>query len=108
MNKKGFTLIELLIVVAIIAIGATVVISVVSGRSNLPQLAAAPAQPDRATNTLQASGFKDISLRQPSWFACGKDDSIFMSNDFTATNPVGAQVSGTVCCGFFKGCTVRF
>lgn len=105
--KKGFTLIELLIVVAILGILGTVVISAIKNPNAISQLS--ESSPGRQVNTLQAMGFKDISLRSASWTACGNDDSIFSSNDFTATNPLGARVSGTVCCGLLmKGCTVRF
>lgn len=57
--------------------------------------------------TLQSSGFRDITVTGYSWFECGKDDTFHTG--FTATNPLGQRVSGTVCCGFIgKGCTVRF
>lgn len=42
-----------------------------------------------------------------SWFACSKDD--FFATEFTAKNPAGNIVSGTVCEGLlFKGSTIRF
>lgn len=39
---------------------------------------------------------------------CGRDDSALYSAGFTALNPVGRRVTGVVCCGLWKGCTVRF
>ena len=56
--------------------------------------------------TLENSGYTDIELHGYKAFACGKDDSF--STAFTAKNPQGKQVSGVVCCGITKGCTVRF
>ncbi len=105
-NKKGFTLIELLIVVAILGIVGTVVFSAIKTPAALAEMTR--GDESRVRNTLSSMGFKDASLRPASWTVCGKDDSLFSSNDFTATNPLGTQVSGTVCCGFMKGCTVRF
>ena len=58
---------------------------------------------------LQAAGYKDIGIT--GWggpFMCGSDA---YSTGFTA-RPPGADakaplVEGTVCCGIFKGCTIR-
>jgi len=62
--------------------------------------------PDRATMTLRQAGYTDI--RTTGWdpFSCGEDD--MFTTGFTATNPRGDTVSGVVCCGLWKGCTVRF
>jgi hypothetical protein len=56
--------------------------------------------------TLQASGFTDIKTTGHNFWACSDDDEY--STGFIATNPLGQRVSGTVCCGLFKNCTVRF
>lgn len=56
--------------------------------------------------TLQAAGFTNIEVGGHAWFACGGDDEY--STEFTARNSRGEMVSGVVCCGFFKNCTVRF
>ncbi len=57
--------------------------------------------------TLQAHGFTSISTTGFDAFECGQGDAY--STGFTATNPAGQRVSGTVCCGLWsKGCTVRF
>lgn len=37
-----------------------------------------------------------------SWWQCGKSDSPFVSRAFK--DEVGR---GVICCGFFKGCTIR-
>ena len=55
---------------------------------------------------LTNQGFTDISNDGYAWFGCSEDDS-FHSN-FSATNSQGKRVSGTVCCGTFKDCTVRW
>lgn len=57
--------------------------------------------------TLDSAGYTDIHTTGYSWFECGKDDTYHTG--FTAKNPAGKQVSGTVCCGMLtKGCTIRF
>lgn len=59
-----------------------------------------------SVKTLQNYGFTDIHTTGYSPFACGDDDNF--ATGFTAKNPQGRQVSGTVCCGIMKACTVRF
>jgi hypothetical protein len=57
--------------------------------------------------TLEDSGYSNIQTTGYSWFECGDGDAFHTG--FTATNPVGRRVSGTVCCGWMtKGCTIRF
>ncbi len=57
--------------------------------------------------TLESAGYTDIQTTGYSWFECGKDDTYHTG--FTAKNPLGKPVSGTVCCGMWtKGCTIRF
>jgi len=56
---------------------------------------------------LKNQGFTDIRPGGYAWFACSGDDT--WQTKFTATNPRGERVSGTVCCGLFlKDCTVRW
>ena len=62
--------------------------------------------PDNSTDTLTKMGFTNIEITGWSPFSCGEDDSF--STGFKATNPVGLPVSGVVCCGLVKNCTVRF
>lgn len=57
-------------------------------------------------HALQSQGFDNIEFHGYSWFACGEDDSF--ATKFSATNPKGQHVEGTVCCGLMKNCTVRF
>jgi hypothetical protein len=59
-----------------------------------------------ATRALQSSGFSDITITGYEVFGCGKDD--LSATGFRAKSPVGRPVSGVVCCGLLKGCTVRF
>lgn len=61
---------------------------------------------DASVNALKSMGFRDIKLNGWAAFACSQDD--LPGLHFTATNPVGQPVSGVVCCGLLKSCTVRF
>lgn len=87
---------ELLIVLAIAAI---VIFSIA-------ECSGACDDPDRSEQALRAQGFKDITFGKHGTFECGEGDNSALT--FTATNPVGNRVSGVVCCGFTKACTVRF
>ena len=62
--------------------------------------------PDRTTETLEKSGYTDIQITGHSPFTCSNSD--LFSTGFTATNPLDKRVSGTVCCGMLKSCTIRF
>lgn len=68
-------------------------------------LTACTSQSD-ADSALKALGMTNIQYTGYSLFACSKDDTFHTG--FTATNPQGQQVTGTVCSGVFKGATVRF
>lgn len=68
-------------------------------------LSACTAEAD-TVRTLKASGYSNISTTGFEMFACGEHDNF--STGFTATNPAGQRVSGVVCCGLLKSCTVRF
>ncbi len=57
-------------------------------------------------HTLKSQGFTDIMPAGHAWFTCSKDDSF--ASKFVAKNAQGVDVHGAVCCGFLKGCTVRF
>ena len=62
---------------------------------------------DATVSTLESSGFTEIQTGKHDFFSCGQDD--FYATKFTATNPIGKKVKGTVCCGMIvKSCTVRF
>lgn len=62
--------------------------------------------PGWSREALEKSGYTDIETGGYSWFGCGKDDEF--STKFSAVNPAGVRVSGVVCCGLLKSCTVRF
>jgi hypothetical protein len=57
-------------------------------------------------HALTSSGFNNIQITGYAWFGCSDSDTFHTA--FTATNPVGQRVSGIVCCGYLKSCTVRF
>lgn len=61
---------------------------------------------ERARETLEKSGYTDIQVGGYDHWAYSEDDSY--STKFRAKNPQGTMVEGTVCCGTFKSCTVRF
>jgi hypothetical protein len=55
---------------------------------------------------LEKAGYSEIQTTGYAAFECGKDDDFHTG--FRAKNPAGTLVEGTVCCGFLKGCTIRF
>ena len=58
-------------------------------------------------DALYKSGYEDVVITGWNPFSCSEDD--FYKTGFTATNPKGNRVSGTVCSGLlFKGSTIRF
>jgi hypothetical protein len=61
---------------------------------------------DASSQALRGHGFSDIEWTGYSFFACSEDDTF--STGFRAKNARGETVEGTVCCGVFKNCTVRF
>lgn len=61
---------------------------------------------DKATSTLENAGYTDVTIGGYDFLGCGQDD--FSHTEFTAKNPAGKEVSGTVCCGVLKKCTIRF
>lgn len=62
---------------------------------------------DQATvNAARAIGLRDVQPLDYAPFSCGQDDQY--AQHFTATNINGQRVSGVVCCGLLKSCTVRF
>jgi hypothetical protein len=60
----------------------------------------------RTVKTLEKAGYSEIQTTGYAAFECGKDDDFHTG--FRAKNPAGTLVEGTVCCGFLKGCTIRF
>lgn len=61
---------------------------------------------ERSYETLDKAGFDQIELGGPDRWSCGGGD--YFSNTFTARNSKGSVVNGVVCCGLYKGCTIRF
>jgi hypothetical protein len=62
---------------------------------------------DATRRTLEASGYTNVRILKKVPTGCGDHDLYWTG--FEASNPRGARVKGTVCCGaFVKGCTVRF
>lgn len=60
-----------------------------------------------ARHALKSAGYSEIQTHGWSPFACGDGD--FFSTKFTAVNPAGVRVTGTVCSGLiFKSSTIRF
>ncbi len=52
------------------------------------------------------AGFTDVVPGNLDFFACSESDKT--GRKFVGTNVQGQRVQGTVCCGTFKRCTVRF
>ena len=75
----------------------------------------------RSRKILESSGFTNIELHGHAFFSCSDDDSVTTggsprtdpapsdgNTSFTALGPKGNIVSGAVCCGYLKDCTIRF
>jgi hypothetical protein len=67
---------------------------------------AACVDESNTVRTLQNHGFSNIQTTGWTPFTCSEDDAF--STGFVAINATGQKVSGTVCCGLLKSCTVRF
>lgn len=64
-------------------------------------------QQDTARRILEDAGYTNVQLQGYAFLACSEDDTYH--DAFTATNPNGRHVSGTVCAGMlFKNSTIRF
>lgn len=61
---------------------------------------------DGTRHALEQQGFYDIRTEGYAWFGCSDSDNF--ATRFTAKNPNGQPVSGVVCCGMLKSCTVRW
>ena len=62
---------------------------------------------DKATAALTSAGYSEPAITGSSVITlkCSQSDSKVF--DFSALNPAGEPSTGFVCCGIFKGCTVR-
>ncbi len=61
---------------------------------------------EEVRRTLHKQGFTDVLPGATNLFECGEGDK--QGRDFEARNPQGTWVTGVVCCGNFKSCTVRW
>ena len=60
----------------------------------------------RAARVLRSKGHTDINITGYRYFGCSEDD--VYHTGFKAKGINGRNVSGVVCCGIMKGCTVRY
>lgn len=91
------------VTVAAVVIGLVITIIAFAIEGN-----AIPAGEKRAIGAVEAQGFRDVRLGGAGVLACEPNES---SRHFSATNPAGKRVEGTVCCGLSgvaKGCTLRW
>lgn len=61
--------------------------------------------PNWAKQALDDAGYDEVKLTGYKPFRCGEDD--LTATGFEATNIRGKRVSGVVCCGALKDCTIR-
>lgn len=59
----------------------------------------------RSKRILEDLGMTNVKITGHRFFTCGEDDTY--STGFIAYKK-NKKVSGTVCCGIMKGCTVRY
>lgn len=59
----------------------------------------------RSRRVLEESGFTEIQIGGYAWSECAKGDDYH--TEFSAKGPSGHAVTGAVCCGVWKSCTVR-
>ncbi len=62
--------------------------------------------PEWTKETAEKAGFTEVSVGGYAWFGCSGDD--MFQTRFAGKNAQGVPVTGVVCCGFLKSCTVRF
>lgn len=60
---------------------------------------------DHALRVLSGAGYEHVELRGYPFFSCGDSDRFNVA--FSAVGANGLVVTGAVCCGWFKNCTVR-
>lgn len=60
---------------------------------------------ESSKKALESQGFTDIRFTGKKSFDC---ESELFRTGFNAKNTQGKEVSGTVCCGLLKSCTVRW
>lgn len=72
----------------------------------IPLLIVSCTDESASKDALEKAGFTDIELTGWAPWSCSDSDKFATS--FEATNPHGNRVSGVVCCGLLKRCTIRF
>lgn len=90
-NNSYSTFLGIVVLGLIILVGALV----------LPSCTA----PERSRSVLEQSGYSDIRAGGYAFTGCGEGDTYHTL--FSAKGPTGQPTRGVVCCGVFKGCTVR-
>lgn len=60
---------------------------------------------ERAKRVLEEAGYTQVVITGYDWAACSEDDTY--STGVIAVGPTGKSVTGTVCCGLMKNCTIR-
>lgn len=58
-----------------------------------------------STRALTDEGYTEVEITGYDYFGCSKDDTFHTG--FRAKNVKGVVVTGVVCCGILKSCTVR-
>jgi hypothetical protein len=61
--------------------------------------------PDHTKDVLMRQGYTEIRTGGYAAFSCGEGDTY--ATRFSAKGPTGLPVTGAVCCGLVKNCTVR-
>ncbi len=61
---------------------------------------------NEARDAVDNAGFHDIQVGDLTYFGCSRGDKY--GREFRAVNANGRRISGVVCCGVTKACTVRF
>ena len=96
LNMKEGVMREKLIIVCLVLFTVVFVISVYFIGTD----------PDRMISAVENQGFSQVQIGSRAYLSCGQDD--FIGYEFTAINPQSRRVSGVVCCGTMKGCTIRW
>lgn len=94
---KGETTIEVFYILFMVLIFGLIIGSCVAAPSFLK---------DDAQRAVENAGNTDVKMGSRAWFGCSDSDAAGFH--FTAKNSQGKDVSGISCCGWWKGCTVRY
>ena len=62
-------------------------------------------KPRASIQSLQSAGYSKVVLGNHAFMQCAGEDISALY--FSAKNADGTKVTGVVCCGIFKACTVR-